>query len=252
VGAVRHGPSLLVGVLVCGPCHSQMQVRSGGPRPLHSYTGNRLATNDGGDYCHYPPGDPVDAFISQWGLTALEPAAFTLALEATARLEQERRALDRLWQQRLERAAYEAERAARHYRLIEPDHRLVARQLAKAWADKRTAHRPLHEEYTRFVQAHPRSLSAAEREAIVHLAHNVLARWHAPTTTMAERKEIVRQIIHRVRVAGEGRSERLQITLEWIGGGTTAGGITRPISRIEPLREYPQVCARIRALTQAG
>lgn len=32
---------------------------------------------------------------------------------------QERRELDRLWHQRLERAAYEAGRAARHYRLIE-------------------------------------------------------------------------------------------------------------------------------------
>ena len=73
----------------------------------------------------------VDAFVSQWVLTALESAALTLSLEATARLEQERQDLDRLWHQRLERAAYEAKRAARHYRLIEPEHRLVARQLAK-------------------------------------------------------------------------------------------------------------------------
>jgi hypothetical protein len=173
-------------------------------------------------------------------------------LEATARLEQERQDLDRLWHQRLERAAYEAERAARHYRLIEPEHRLVARQLAKEWEDKLMAHRLLQEEYERFVQTQPRSLSAAEREAIVHLAHNVPALWHAPTTTMAERKEIVRQIIQRVIVAGEGRSERLQITIEWIGGGTTTGVITRPISRIEHLSNYPQLCERIRTLVQAG
>jgi hypothetical protein len=82
---------------------------------LHSYTCRRLATNYGGDYCQYLPGESIDAFVSQWGLTALEPAALTLSLEATTRLEQERQALDRLWQQRLERAAYESERAARHY-----------------------------------------------------------------------------------------------------------------------------------------
>jgi len=194
----------------------------------------------------------VDAFVSQWVLTALEPAALTLSLEATARLEQERRDLDRLWQQRLERAAYEAERAARHYRLIEPEHRLVARQLAQEWEDKLTAHRHLQEEYERCVQAQPQSLSAAERAAIVQLAHNVPALWYAPTTTMAERKEIVRQIIHRVIVTGEGMSERLQITIEWVGGGTTAGVITRPISRIEHLSDYPRLCERIRALVQAG
>jgi DNA invertase Pin-like site-specific DNA recombinase len=252
LGAVRHGPSLLAGLLVCGRCHCRMQVRYGGPRHLHSYTCNRLATTYGGDSCQYLPGEPVDAFVSQWVLTALEPAALTLSLEATARLEQERQDLARLWHQRLERAAYEAERAARHYRLIEPEHRLVARQLAKEWEDKLMAHRRLQEEYERFVQTQPRSLSAAEREAIVHLAHNVPALWHAPTTTMAERKEIVRQIIQRVIVAGAGRSERLQITIEWIGGGSTAGVITRPISRIEHLSDYPRLCERIRALAQAG
>jgi hypothetical protein len=173
-------------------------------------------------------------------------------LEATARLEQERQGLDRLWRQRLERAAYEAERAARHYRLLEPEHRVVTRQLAKEWEDKLIAHRHLQEEYARCVQTPPRSLSAAEREAIVDLAHNVPALWHAPTTTMAERKEIVRQIIQRVIVAGEGRSERLQITIAGIGGGSTAGGITRPMSRIEHLSDSPRLCERIRALAQAG
>jgi hypothetical protein len=50
LGAVRHGPSLLAGVLVCGRCHCRMQGRSGGPRQLQSSTCHRLATTDGGDY----------------------------------------------------------------------------------------------------------------------------------------------------------------------------------------------------------
>jgi DNA invertase Pin-like site-specific DNA recombinase len=252
LGAVRHGPSLLAGLLVCGQCGCRLQVRYGGSRMLHSYTCDRVATTYGGTYCQYLPGEPIDAFVSQWVLTALEPAALTLSLEATAHLEQERQALDQLWQQRLERAAYEAERAARHYRAIEPEHRLVARQLAKDWEEKLTAYRQLQEEYERFVQAQPQSLSGAEREAIAQLAHNIPALWHAATTTMAERKEIVRQIIHRVIVAGEGTSERLQITIEWVGGGVTAGIITRPISRIEHLSYYPLLCERIKTLAQAG
>jgi hypothetical protein len=161
-------------------------------------------------------------------------------------------ALDRLWQQRLERAAYERERAARHYRLVEPEHRLVARQLAKDWEDKLRAQRQLQEEYERFLQVQPQPLSAAERAAIAQLAHNIPALWHAPTTTLAERKEIIRQIIQRVMVAGEGMSERLQITIEWVGGGTTYGMITRPISRLAHLSDYPRLCERIRTLAHAG
>jgi hypothetical protein len=155
-------------------------------------------------------------------------------------VEQERRDLDRLWQQRLERATYEAERAARHYQSSEPEHRLVARQLAKDWEAKRMAQQRLHEAYHRFVQEQPRALSVAEREAISALAQDLPALWHAPTTTMADRKERLRQSIDRVIVVGEGPSERLQITITWIGGGTTAGSTTRPISRIAHLSSYPQ------------
>jgi hypothetical protein len=190
--------------------------------------------------------------VSQGALTALAPAALTLALEAADRVEQERQDLDRLWHQRLERATYEAERAARHYRSVEPEHRLVARQLAKDWEDKLLAQQRLHEEYHRFVQEQPRMLSSAEREAISALAHDLPALWHALTTTMADRKEILRQIIHRVIVAGEGGSERLQITIEWIGGDTTAGRTTRPISRMDHLSYYSQLCDRIRTLAQEG
>ena len=51
IGAVRHGPSLLAGLLVCGLCGRRMQVRYGGPNTLHRDTCNRLATDYGGDYC---------------------------------------------------------------------------------------------------------------------------------------------------------------------------------------------------------
>jgi hypothetical protein len=136
--------------------------------------------------------------------------------------------------------------------LIEPEHRLVARQLAKDWEDALLAHRHLQEEYARFVQAQPPLLSRAEREAIAQLAHNIPALWHAPTTTMAERKEIVRQIMQRVIVAGEGRSERLQLTIEWVGGGCTTALTTRPLSHIAHLSDYPRLCERLRTLVHEG
>jgi hypothetical protein len=66
------------------------------------------------------------------------------------------------------------------------------------------------------------------------------------------RKEIVRQIITRVMVIAEGASERLQITIEWVGGGTTSGMTTRPISRTEHLSYYPLLCERIRTLKHQG
>jgi hypothetical protein len=252
LGAVRRGPSLLAGLVVCGTCNNRLQVRYEGPRTLHSYVCGRAVIDYGGDNCQYVAGEPIDLFVTQWVLQALEPAALTLSLEATARLEHARQELDQLWRQRLERAAYESERAARHYRLVELEHRLVARQLAKDWEDKLAAQRQLQEDYERFLHTQSQVLSYTEREAIAQPAQNIPALWHASTTTVADRKEMIRQIIQRVMAQAEGGSERLHITIEWVGGGTTAGITTRPIRRTENLSSYPLLCERIRRLAAEG
>lgn len=238
--------------MVCGTCGHRVQVRYGGPRTLHSYVCGRAVIDYGGDYCQYGAGEPIDTFVTQGGLQALAPAALTLSLEATARLEQERQALDQLWQQRLERAAYDSERAARHYRLIEPAHRVVARQLATDWDDKLAAQRQLQEEDERFVHTQSRVLSHVERDAIEQLAQHIPALWDAPTTTGADRKEMLRHIIQRVIGQVEGVSERLPLTIEGVGGGVTAGITTRPVRRTETLSAYPLRWERIRALAAAG
>jgi hypothetical protein len=84
--------------------------------------------------CQHLAGPCLDAFVSQQVLAALEPAALELSLSATERLEQERAELDRVFQQRRERVAYEVERAAREIQAVEPEHRLVARTLEHARA----------------------------------------------------------------------------------------------------------------------
>ena len=92
----------------------------------------------------------------------------------------------------------------------------------------------------------------AEREAIRHLAANIPTLWHAPTTTMAERKEIVRQVVQRVVVAVQGESERVQVTIDWFGGARIKGEMVRPVARLEQLSYYPQLCDRVGQLAAEG
>jgi Recombinase len=56
IGAVRHGPALLAGLLVCGRCRCRMQVRYRGPRKLHRDTCHGLATNNGRGPLSISPG----------------------------------------------------------------------------------------------------------------------------------------------------------------------------------------------------
>ncbi|MGW4518291.1 hypothetical protein ACWEO4_41690 [Streptomyces sp. NPDC004393] len=49
-----------------------------------------------------------------------------------------------------------------------------------------------------------------------------------------------------------GTSERVQVTIIWAGGTTTAGAVTRPVQRLEQLSYYPQLVDRIRELAAQG
>jgi hypothetical protein len=109
----------------------------------------------------------------------------------------------------------------------------------------------LEEEYHRFLQRQPRGLSDAEREAIRRLAADIPALWAAPTTTAADRKEVVRQVVERVEVAVQGTSEQVQVRMHWVGGGQTEGTLTRPIARFADRSDYAALCERVCALTQA-
>jgi DNA invertase Pin-like site-specific DNA recombinase len=251
-GAPRNGNSLLQGLVVCGYCGARMTVNYHGSARRYSYVCTRQNTVYGGSACQGLSGVPLDGFVAKKVLEALKPAALELSLEAAKNIESERAELDSLWQKRIERASYEAERAGRHYRSIEPENRLVARQLAKDWEQKLATQQKIEEDYRRFVAEKPRLLSEDEREAIRRLAKDIPALWSADSTSGAERKEIIRQLIERVVVEVEGESERVRVCIEWAGGRQTTGILIRPVSRFEQLSYYPQLCERVRELASQG
>jgi DNA invertase Pin-like site-specific DNA recombinase len=252
IGAVRGGPALLAGLVVCGRCGHRMTVRYGGAATRHSYVCGRLLTDYGAELCQQVAGRSLDQCVSRQVLAALEPAALEFSLAAAAQIEQERAELDRLWQQRLERAAYEVARVERQYQAAEPENRLVVRQLERAWEEKLAAQQQLDEAYHRFTREQPRRLSPTEQATIRQVAADIPALWDAPTTTDADRKAIVRQIVERVTVAVHGASERMRVTITWAGGAETADEIVRPVARLEQLSYYPQLVERLHALAAEG
>jgi hypothetical protein len=254
MGAVRGGPALLAGLVFCARCRCRLQVNYAHrtDRTLALYECTQRRAMYGEPLCQHVPGPCLDAYVSRQVLAALEPAALELSLAAAERVQQDRDELTRVWQHRLERARYDADRAARQYHVVEPENRLVARTLERAWEEKLAAQRQLEEEYHRFLSDQPRVLSEGERVAIRRLAANITALWEAPSTTAAERKEIIRQVVERVVVDAQGASERVLVRIDWVGGDQTGGEVHRPIARFSDLSSYPQLCERIRALTAEG
>lgn len=250
-GAPRKGAALLGGLLYCRGCGYRMQIRY-----LQAHRGIY------GCYRPDPAGDQVrcsrllvsdvDSLVSQQALRALEPAALELSLQAHEDVERERQRLHQHWHQQLERADYQVDRARRQYEAVEPENRLVARELEAQWEKALIHLRQLEEEYARFQQELPASLSRADREAIRALAQNITQVWDAPTTTPVDRQVVIRHLIDRVEIQIEQTSENVAVTIHWKGGLITQHQMIRPVRRYRQLRLYQQLLDRVKELRNAG
>jgi hypothetical protein len=257
-GAPRDGSALLSGLLRCGRCGGhRMTARyhdgPGAARPAHSYTCAFYQANYGtGGNCQHIAGPPLDDWVARQVLDAVAPAALEVSMAAAAQAEDERAMLDKLWRQRLERARYAADRARRQYQLAEPENRLVARQLEAGWEAALAETARLEADYQRFTEEQPATLTAAERAAIQDLARDLPRVWSAPSTTQADRKELLRILIEDITATVAGDSELVDVTITWAGGHQTAGQAVRPVARLDQLSYYPALLARVTELAAAG
>ena len=174
-GAVRQGPSLLGGILRCGRCGQRMMVAYSGRASRLRYSCARAMVEYAEPICQGLAGRVLDDLVATQVLAALEPAALELSLAAADDIQQERTRLHHNWQQQIERASYQAERARRQFDAAEPENRLVVRELERRWEEALQEQRRLEEEYARFCYHQPEGLSASEREQIRALAQDVPA-----------------------------------------------------------------------------
>jgi recombinase/recombinase-like zinc beta ribbon protein len=254
MGALRDGPALLVGLIFCGRCGTRMVVhyqRGQGGKLWPKYECSRVKADYGGELCQQLSGICVDRYVTGLLLAAMAPAALEVSLRAAEQAQHRREEVDRIWQQRLERADYAADRARRQYQLAEPENRLVVRELEKDWEHTLAERRRLGEEYDRHTAARPRILTVAERDQIRALAADLPAVWQAPTTTDADRKQLTRHLIEKVSVTVVGDSERVTIQITWAGGHRTNGGLVRPVSAYGLMctAAYGWTCTAMRTCT---
>jgi hypothetical protein len=236
-GAPREGEALSARLLVCATCGHFLHACYPNRKYVyyqcntHEYRGEEKT-------CHGLKAAAIDGLVSAEVLRALEPAALELSLAAIADIERDRERLHRHWRQRLERARYEVGRAERQYQAVEPENRLVARTLEGRWEETMRELKQLEEDYDRFLRGQPARLSEEERARIRALSRDIPALWHAPGTTAADRKEIIRLLVERVVVRVRRDSEEVEATIHWRGGATSHHTVVRPVRRYEHLHDF--------------
>lgn len=247
-GAVREGSALLQGLASCGHCGRRLQTHYTGRNSAPGYhcPGQVLVEGRGG-YCLSIGGVQIDEAVARTFIAALEPARLAATLAAAERLEMDRQGALKQWQLDVERASYSASLAERRYRAVDPDNRLVARGLERAWEESLAALEAAKAELARREQERPRVLSQSERDNLANLGPDLATVWEAPTTAPRDRKELLRALIEEVVIKVEREKSSAHITLRWKGGTLSELDLTLP-KRKATVRTDEDTVALVRRL----
>jgi DNA invertase Pin-like site-specific DNA recombinase len=251
-GAVREGSALLQGLATCGTCGRKLAVFYRGPAksvPNYYCQGPGDLVDGRGTRHMNTGGQAIDAAVAGAFLAALAPAALQACLIAAQQLENGHDAALGQWRRQVEQARYQAARAERRYRAVDPDNRLVARGLETEWEHALREHADAETELTRRQAARPKGLSGQERAAILALGDDLDAVWDAPTTTDKDRKQLLRTLLDEVNITlrRDDPDPHAGLVLRWKGGAISE--LTVPLRRPQPkIRTAEDTIALIRRL----
>ncbi len=248
-GAVREGAALLQGLATCGHCGRRLRTHYRGRNHTPGYhCAGKNVVEGRGVYCLNVGGVQIDQAVTDAFLEALKPAGIKAALAAAEQLEANHDAALDQWRLAVERARYEAERAERRYRAVEPENRLVARGLEAEWEQRLRELERAQGELTRRETQRPTTLTLEERKALLALGTDLKRVWSAPTTTARDQKELLRSLLEEVIIAVYRDEYRAHLTLRWRGALLTEVEVNLPRSRPATIRTDEDTVALVRRL----
>jgi hypothetical protein len=248
-GAVREGGALLQGLASCGHCGRRLRTHYSGrtSSPGYHCSGEHLVEGRG-SYCLNIGGVQIDDAVARAFIAALEPATIAATLAAAEQLEMDREAGLKHWRLGVERASYAAGLAERRYRAVDPDNRLVARGLERAWEESLASLEAARAELASREQERPRGLSREERDRLGTLGPDLATVWAASTTTPRDRKELIGTLLEEVTVTVERDKSAAHLTLRWKGGTLTEIDLALAVKRQATVRTDEDTVALVRRL----
>lgn len=223
-GAARDGKGLLAGLVRCGVCGKKMRVRYGGrsgrwsaavyyqcAASQHAAIGKQLCSQFGGV--------TVEQAVVEAVLAALAPVRIEALAQASDQLEKIGSEQRRQLELEIERARFEADRCRRQYDAVEPENRLVVRNLEQRWNEALTHVDRLQEALSE-LEPSPAALSGQEQEALAQLAWDLPRLWQHEAAPFDLKKRIVRAVIKEIVVTVE--ATMLRVLIHWHGGQHSA------------------------------
>jgi DNA invertase Pin-like site-specific DNA recombinase len=233
-GAVREGSALLQGIATCGHCGRRLMTHYRGRNSTPGYHCAGKDIIDGrGQYCLNVGGLAIDKAVANAFLEAVTPAAVEAVRLSVGQLQANHDAALSQWRLEVERARYEAERAERRYRTVEPENRLVARGLETEWENRLRELAAAETELHRREQQRPGSLTPEQLKRLQLLGSDIGQVWDATTTTDRDRKELLRTLLEEVSLNLKRAEGHAHLILRWRGGTITTLDVAVP--RFKPM-----------------
>jgi len=233
-GAVREGSALLQGLATCGHCGRRLHVHYRGRNSAPGYhCAGKDLVNGRGVYCLNVGGMVIEQAVANAFLETVTPAAIEATMLSVQQLQANHDAALSQWRLEVERARYEAERAERRYRAVEPENRLVARGLETEWENRLRDLAAAETELRRREQQRPKPIGPEQLKHIQMLGSDIRQVWTAPAITDRDRKELLRTLLEEVILNLKRAEGHVHLTLRWRGGAITVMDV--PVPRFKPM-----------------
>jgi DNA invertase Pin-like site-specific DNA recombinase len=220
----RGGRALLAGLMHCARCGRRLAVVYTGRYGTPAYRCDKPNLQLGQRRCLGFGGRRIDNAIAAEMLRAVAPLSMEAAQEAERMLKEEESDRRRIAELELQQARYDASLAERRYAACDPDNRLIAAQLERAW--EATLQR------VESCQQRLGSLSVpgAEepRPEFPGLAEDLEAAWKSLQTTMRTRQRMVRALITEIVANVDEKSREITLVIHWKGGQHSELHVCKP------------------------
>ncbi len=231
----REGGAICQGIVCCGACGRAMSTYHAGG---HDYYDCAHARSDhtATPSCRSVRSETVDTAVAACVLGAISGEELALALAAADEVTNRRARCTRAAELAVERARYQAERAERALLAVEPENRLVARNLENRLevrlAELAETQAALAAQQAATTPLPPR----AELEAAVA---DLGGLWAAPTTSDRDRKRLLRTLVADVTLIPDPDKTKLRIGVHWHAGATEELVVERMSRVTESRRTAP-------------
>jgi DNA invertase Pin-like site-specific DNA recombinase len=220
----RGGRALLAGLICCARCGRRLSVLYTGRYPRPIYRCEQPNIQLGQRRCLSVAGKRIDETIAAEMLRAVAPMAIEAAEEADRMLRDEDQDRRRIAELELQQAQYDASLAERRYAACDPDNRLIAAQLEKAWETALQRVERCRERLDRMQM--PKADDVCPD--LTGLADDLLAAWKAPRTTMRTRQRLVRALITEIIVDIDKAAGEIVFVIHWKGGQHSELRVRKP------------------------